>query len=263
MKLKTCMRILNRIYRKNKKSVAFILLPALVTLEMSQFGVNQEVMARNSSQTENLNFKFSHYGEVTYKLNIRKEPSFEAEILDTISFYDRISYSEYNDEWIAIGYNNDTAYLCKEYVEELVISSVYTLSNDERKSYMDYRKITSKFSRQYQVQKKAYTSPDGYRMVENRYCIALGSYYSTSVGCYVDLILKNGVRIPCILADCKADKDTVDNRSKGKDGSVSEFVVNEDMIKEQDTKKTGNCSEITKGWDSPVVEIKIYENSIL
>lgn len=58
MKLKTCMRILNRIYRKNKKSVAFILLPALVTLEMSQFGVNQEVMARNSSQTENLNFKF-------------------------------------------------------------------------------------------------------------------------------------------------------------------------------------------------------------
>jgi len=59
MKLKTCMRILNRIYRKNKKSVAFILLPALVTLEMSQFGVNQEVMARNSSQTENLNFKFS------------------------------------------------------------------------------------------------------------------------------------------------------------------------------------------------------------
>ena len=52
-------------------------------------------------------------------------------------------------------------------------------------------------------------------------------------------------------------------RNTGFRFSVSEFVVNKDMIKKRDPKKTGNCSEITKGWDSPVVEIKIYENSIL
>ncbi len=230
----------------------------VVTIAVTQ---NVYVMAQNVKQEEP-QFTFSHYGETTFKLNVRENPNMKAEILDILPFFEPVTYAEYNDEWVAIEYDNEVAYLKKEFIEELEIKSSFHVINDERKSYMDYRKITSKTSRQYKVQKRAYTTEEGYRMVGNRYCIALGSYYTTSVGSYVDLVLQNGEIIPCLLAECKADDNTVENHSKGADGSVSEFVVDENKIRSHDTEETGNCGKITKGWDSPVVKIIIYNKSI-
>ncbi len=245
------MRFLKRI--RQSKLVRFILLTVIVvaTQKLSVIAQNQPELS------------FSHYGELTtFKLNVRKDPSLNAEILDTLSIHEQINYSEYNDKWVVIKYGNEVAYLYKEYVEELVVKSSKGVWNDQRKSYMDYRKITSKNSKQYQLQANyAHTSPDGYRMVGERYCIALGSYYTKSVGCYVDVVLENGIVIPCILGDCKANCDTLDNNSRGKDGGVAEFIVDEKQLPPQ-VKKAGDCSNFYD-WDSPVVEIRIYNKSIL
>ena len=77
--------------------------------------------------------------------------------------------------------------------------------------YMDYKKITSKASRQWAVVNSddAHSDPTtGLRMVGNRYCIAIGQGYGMCAGDKVDVVLSDGSYIPCILGDMKAVIDT-------------------------------------------------------
>lgn len=77
--------------------------------------------------------------------------------------------------------------------------------------YMDYKKITSKVSRQWAVvnSEDAHSDPTtGLRMVGNRYCIAIGQGYGMCAGDKVDVVLSDGSYIPCILGDMKAVIDT-------------------------------------------------------
>ena len=64
-------------------------------------------------------------------------------------------------------------------------------------------------------------------MVNGRYCIAVGSYYTTTVGQKLDLYLETGVVIPCIVGDCKADCHTNSESHQFclSNGSVAEFIV--------------------------------------
>ena len=74
---------------------------------------------------------------------------------------------------------------------------------------MSYKCITSTSSPQYKLQKnKAYTGKYGIRQVDGRYCVAIGSHFTSKIGILFDLILENGIVIPCILSDQKADEDT-------------------------------------------------------
>ena len=77
--------------------------------------------------------------------------------------------------------------------------------------YMDYKKITSRVSRQCAVvnSEDAHSDPTtGLRMVGNRYCIAIGQGYGMCAGDKVDVVLSDGSYIPCILGDMKAVLDT-------------------------------------------------------
>ena len=77
--------------------------------------------------------------------------------------------------------------------------------------YMDYKKITSRVSRQWAVvnSEDAHSDPTtGLRMVGNRYCIAIGQGYGMCAGDKVDVVLSDGSYIPCILGDMKAVLDT-------------------------------------------------------
>lgn len=131
-------------------------------------------------------------------------------------------------------------------------------SNNTIKSYMDYRTITLTNSRQYKLQKSlAYTDSNGLRMVNGRYCVAVGSYYTTTIGQYIDIELENGEIIKGVLADCKADKDTDSTNKMHPDGSVVEFVVDVNVL-DNTAKKMGDISYIN-GWDSKVVNIKVYD----
>lgn len=126
------------------------------------------------------------------------------------------------------------------------------------KSYMDYRCITLKSSRQYALQNSlAYTGEQGIRMVGDRYCIAVGSYYTTTIGQYIDVELENGKVIKGILADCKDDKHTDSTNRINPNGSVVEFVVDTDAL-DKTAKKTGDISYVN-GWNSKIINIKVYD----
>ena len=99
-------------------------------------------------------------------------------------------------------------------------------------------------------------------MVEGRYCIALGSYFTTTIGQYIDIVLANGTVIPCILGDQKADAHTdslhVAHRT---DGSVVEFIVDKKVLPNT-PKRMGNISYSYDEWRSPVVQIIVYDINI-
>lgn len=99
----------------------------------------------------------------------------------------------------------------------------------EKKTYMYYTSVTDTASRQWALlhSRDAYTDmTTGIRMVGDRYCIAVGSYYSTTVGEKIDVVLENGHIIKCIVGDCKADIHTNETNQYGAGtGDVVEFIV--------------------------------------
>lgn len=99
--------------------------------------------------------------------------------------------------------------------------------DSNRKLYMAYTAVTDTSSAQYDLlYNHAWTTPEGLRAVGDRYCIALGSYYTTRIGQKVDLILEDGSVIKCILGDCKADIHTNEtNQYNWGTGNVAEFIV--------------------------------------
>lgn len=97
------------------------------------------------------------------------------------------------------------------------------------RSFMAFTAVTSKRSAQYALLygTSAYTDANtGIRMVDGRYCIAVGSGYTKKIGTKIDLVFEDGSIIKCILGDCKSDKDTdVTHRYCKWDGSVAEFII--------------------------------------
>lgn len=131
-------------------------------------------------------------------------------------------------------------------------------SNNSIKSYMDYRCITSTGSKQYKLQHSlAYTGNHGIRMVGKRYCVAVGSYYTTTIGQHIDIELENGNVIQGILADCKADAHTDSTNRINSNGSVVEFVVDTKTLNRK-AKLMGDISYVN-GWNSKVINIKVYD----
>lgn len=122
-------------------------------------------------------------------------------------------------------------------------------------TYMDYKMTTNKTSRQYAL----LNSPDahtdvktGIRMIGDRYCIALGSYYTHNVGQKVNLIFEDGTVVYCILGECKSDAHTDEtNRFHAVDGSVAEFVVDSEYFE-----STAQWSGLCRGRISQVVLVE-------
>lgn len=203
-------------------------------------------------------------GYTTANLNVRSEPNTECEIYDLLPSFVQIqfAYIEDNPEWVTIQYGEVQAYLYKEYVAEGLPYEAKPAENDTRKSYMDWRKITRKTSMQYKMQKEyGYTTSNGIRSVNGRYCIALGSFYTGTIGQYVDVVLENGLVLPCILGDVKQDIHTENNHSIGLDGGVVEFIVDTRYLPEL-ARKMGDVSYVSSEWKSNVVEVRVYYNNL-
>jgi len=134
-----------------------------------------------------------------------------------------------------------------------------------RMSYMDYRTITDTESEQYMLQ-AWYGSTDpttGIRLVGGRYCIALGQEITSRKGQFVDVVLENGLRLQCVLSDCKRYCDTVDgNGYVGADGGMIEFVVDEDYLPEDVILMGSNEAQFDWAWQSPVKYVIVYDNGI-
>lgn len=203
-------------------------------------------------------------GWTTTNVNIRKEPNLDSEILDVLEFNTYIEYSIENDEWAKIEYNGFSSYINRNYIGDTECSYIEhnVPLNEGFKSYLPYNAITNTTSDQYKIQLMAYTGNYGIRQVVGRYCVAIGTAFNTNIGTYFDLILENGVIIPCIVGDIKADIHTEPNNIvTASNGCLSEFIVDLDILN-IDVKTSGNISNCDDSWDSQVVSIKIYDKNI-
>lgn len=150
-------------------------------------------------------------------------------------------------------------------IEEIIINyKDYSVpANKGFKSFMSYKSITSKSSRQYKLQSNyAYTGDYGIRQVEGRFCIAIGTFSDATIGTYVDLILENQSVIPCIVGDFKADTHTdSSNMITQHNGCVSEFIVDKNSLYKT-AKQMGDISYCQQDWKSGVQTIRVYEMNI-
>lgn len=194
-------------------------------------------------------------------VNVRKKPSVNSDILDTYSFNEKIRYYKFNEKWAKIKYKDTVAYMCLDYISSHKANyRLYEVpSTSGFKSYMSYKCITSTGSEQYKLQKqRAYTGKYGIRQVDGRFCVALGSYFTSKIGTLFDLVLENGTVIPCILSDQKADEDTdSQNIVTAHNGCMSEFIVSDSLKKS--AKQQGDISYCNKKWNSPVKYVKVYK----
>lgn len=237
--------------------------------DMSKNKVNKPINITIPNQTnfiENINLLYKEetnsknckIGYITDSINIRAEPDTNSKILTVLSINTQIEYTEYNKNWAMINYEGIECYINSKYISDKSIKYIeHCVLENNIKSYMPYTAI--KAYDEYELQQKAYTDDCGIRKINGRYCIALGSFYSTKIGTYIDLILENDEIIPCILGDCKADKDTdIHNQITKHDGSVVEFIVDISMLN-KNVQKTGDISYVHERWKSPVIVIKVYE----
>lgn len=123
------------------------------------------------------------------------------------------------------------------------VFAVPTEVNTDFKSYMDYRCITDTSSPQYKLQRECITDDNGLRKKGDYYIIAVGTYYSETVGDCFEITLDSGESFLAMVGDIKDDSHTDRlNRyrpmSNGR-GNVVEFVV--------DTKK---LPKKVKNWGS-------------
>ncbi len=192
-------------------------------------------------------------------LNVRLLPDSNSEIQDKLPFNAEIDYIDYDDEWAMVQYNSSNYFISKKYISDSQISSqIYSTPYNHIKSYMPFQAITSKISDQYKLQQIAYTGQYGIRQVNGRYCIAVGSAYTTIIGQYIDLVLDDGTIIPCVLGDCKADKDTNSSNTLTNDGSLAEFIVDIPSLSRTVT-YTGDISTATEDWESMITSIIVYD----
>lgn len=97
------------------------------------------------------------------------------------------------------------------------------------KSYMDYRTITCVSSDQYALQRQAYTDEFGLRKIDEYYCVALGTYYSSKCGETFKICTDSGNEFLVIVADVKDDRHTDESNMyvplPNGNANVIEFVV--------------------------------------
>jgi hypothetical protein len=230
--------------------------------ETSEKPQEEETKEEEESVKEpTVEYGLSNVGYVNVSgLRVRENPDINSNVVEYLSWGDKIEYSEYDDEWLVIKVNDNYSYVSKKYISDTLPNyKSKRVVGDTRKSYMDFKMITSKSSPQYKLQHKyAYTDDTGIRMVDGRYCVALGSYYTHKIGQYVDLVLENGTIIPCIIGDQKDDRDTNASHTIAHDGSATEFIVETKALSGK-TRRMGDIGYAQSDWLSNVVEVRIYD----
>jgi len=221
--------------------------------------INQGLQLNSNLKT--VEQKVFTYGWLNSNANIREYPDINSNIITTLPYGTQIEFSRFNDEWMKCKYFDSIYYVYVDLVSEIEIKSPdyveYETPDNKIKSYMPYKAITSKSSNQYKLQKIAYTGNYGIRQVNGRYCIAVGSAYTTEIGTYIDLVLDNGTVIPCILGDCKDDRHTDSSNKVSSDGALAEFIVDISSLNTM-VRKMGSLDYACEEWNSKITKIRIY-----
>ena len=125
-------------------------------------------------------------------------------------------------------------------------------------SYMSYKAITNTASPQYRLQQKAYTDEQGIRCIGKDKCIAVGSYYSTTIGDRFKITLSSGNSFTAIVADGKSDMHTESTHMFRPVGygkkNVIEFVVDTSKLDSR-VRQSGNIGTYSN-YNGNVVSIQ-------
>jgi hypothetical protein len=112
----------------------------------------------------------------------------------------------------------------------------------EFKTYMGYKAITNKQSKQWELQQSAMTDADGFRRYNGLYMIALGTYYSPEAGAEFEIEFDTGKKIRCVTGDVKDDRHTDPTRRYATDNNdIVEFIVDTRAL-DPTVKKMGDAS---------------------
>lgn len=134
---------------------------------------------------------------------------------------------------------------------EFFTQSVELCSSSSTKTYMDYKLIDDKTSRQYQYIKKYMTVDEetGMLLDEQGFIgAALGSHFG-EIGTRYYFTLESGIVLPIVKVEEKSDNDTVKGCYHASDKSVIEFVIDTKIAKkffkgkDKNVIKTGNFND--------------------
>lgn len=121
----------------------------------------------------------------------------------------------------------------KEKVEKPTITGEYSIPNINTsfKSWMPYTAITNKGSAAYKQQKKAYTDKNGLRKINNDYCVAMGTYYSSTIGERFKITMSTGKTFTVIISDIKSDRHTDStHRHTASNNCMMEFLIDSSCL---------------------------------
>ena len=238
---------------------------------------NEDILAKTKNPEENVkepqmedeDEKVQLEGWTTSSLNVREQPNTESDVLEVLPFNTYIRYYEYDDEWAEIAFDDGHAYVNRNYISDEECDFImYNIPEYYGfKSWMSYKAITNKSSKQYKLQQIALTGYAGIRVANDRMCVAIGTAFGAEIGTYIDLILENGTIIPCIVGDIKDQKHTDSSNvftivtKNKKTYCCSEFIVDTKQL-DKNAAKAGDISYADDNWDSPVVSIIVYDKNI-
>lgn len=138
-----------------------------------------------------------------------------------------------------------------------VIKEYPITDGNTTKTVLPY-KAFGKNTNQAKLQSLCQTNEVGLRVYDGRFTIAVGTYFNTAIGQYFDLVLENGIIIPCIMGDLKADIHT-DSRGLFTEasGCMTEFIVDRTYLPNKNS--ATYCYE---EWNSKVVNVIVYNKFV-
>lgn len=199
-------------------------------------------------------------------VNIRNRPNIKGKIIGQIYWNEKIRIiKKVNKEWYLAFYKKMKGYICSKYLRKnrAEYKAYCPPCKSTFKSYEDADCITDNNNfAQGRLKKKYHLDcQSGIWMVGNRYCIAVGSYYTKQIGVKTDLVLSHNGRkhvLKCITADSKADKDTINKHRVHTDGSVVEFIVQTSILPYK-ARIRGDVSFAGKQFKGKVKQFRIYK----
>lgn len=188
-------------------------------------------------------------------VEVRKKPILKAKKTGKIYALDSVKTMGTEDGWTKIRYKGKTRYVKRKYLTKK--KPRYVTKSAPRNSFKSYESYRPLRYSQGRLQRRAYTDKNGLRKVGNRYCIAMGSYYTTRIGCKIDLLMSDGDVVKCILADQKSDRHTDSLHQKHRsDGSLVEFVVDKHKLTRK-VKRYGDVSKLSQ-FKRSVHKVRVY-----
>ena len=149
------------------------------------------VFITSTFTTPTLSSAKSNYKYAKTTVNIRAKPNTKSKIVGQLYWNDKVQVTKkVNKKWYLVQYKRKNRYVCAKYLKKKrsKYRTYQSPSSNTFKSYEDADCITDSTKlAQGRLKKKYHLDySSGVWMVGNRYCIAVGSYYTKKIGVKID-----------------------------------------------------------------------------